>query len=304
VCGPCKKKNRPCPARPAVKFINGRPGKPSASAASVSKLSNPPRGGRSVPSASMQPASCTDMYGYSGTDMHIAPLSDTMPLSGTEQLCLSLIDTLQTQQPWHRLAAIGEFAWEVPKVLGSSPALDCATSCLLSSQLKLLQQGATSMLEIDPVLYCKAVMNLNAALLGAESWKSAGTLAATLILQRLDVSTGSTYPHTRMYRRLLTLHAGCLWKHARSRDADPRCGHSSFARAARATSPRRSTGMPNHSGLSLVCGKLGLSIPGLLPTYADSHHSRFKPHLRRGESVSWIATLGTLCPNSTPVRLQ
>jgi hypothetical protein len=120
--------------------------------------------------------------------MPVARMSDAMPLSDTEQLCLSFINTLQTKQPAHRLRAIGEFAWEVPKVLGNSTALDCATSCLVASQMKLLQRSGKSLLEIDTRTYTKAIQNLNTALLDAETWNSASTLAATLILHRLDVS--------------------------------------------------------------------------------------------------------------------
>ncbi|KAL6884422.1 hypothetical protein GGI43DRAFT_419535 [Trichoderma evansii] len=124
-------------------------------------------------------------------------IHDPVPLAPSEQLCLSFIDSLQLKNFSYSLRVLGEFVWEVPRYLGSSKALDGAITCVLASQKQLLLNGNDSRLTINAQLYNRALLSLRTALAGPHSCCSSDTLAATVMMHRIESLFG-TLPNSNI----------------------------------------------------------------------------------------------------------
>lgn len=170
VCGQCKVKNRVCPARPSLKFVN-----------QGSKMQRQQRPESDMPGGFLLERT-----------LHRSPVSRhmcaLMPLAPSEILCLSFIDSLQLKDPSFNLRTLGEFLWEVPKYLGNSKPLDDVIACLLAAQ-KQLARDANHEQTINRRLYGRALQSLQAALAAPESCCSSDTLAATAMMHRIEVSS-------------------------------------------------------------------------------------------------------------------
>lgn len=177
-----------CPARPALKILDEGPKILRQHRATTSFPGNS-NAGDNVPSlgttqfASSLPR-CKSHNSRQGSRIH-----DSVPLAPSEQLCLTFIDSLQLKDFSYNLRVLGEFVWEVPRYLGSSKALDGAITCVLASQKQLLINGNGSRLTINAQLYNRALLSLRTALAGPHSCCSSDTLAATVMMHRIEVST-------------------------------------------------------------------------------------------------------------------
>ena len=135
---------------------------------------------------------------------------DPVPLAPSEELCLSFINALQVKDASLNLRTIGEFVWEIPRYLGSSEPLDNAIACVLASfdQLALDANHAQA---LNRRLYGRTLQSLRSALVEPGSWRSTGTLAATVMMHRIEVtsraiSTGSTRGET-LFMLMMTSNA-------------------------------------------------------------------------------------------------
>ena len=117
----------------------------------------------------------------------IVRVENPLSLTETERLSYSLFGSIEVQNPSLCLGVIGSFVSQVPQRLGTSTALDDATTCLLDSYLNLLKSPATQR-RIDPKLYSQALRSLQEALEDPEQCYSTTTLCATILLHRLEVS--------------------------------------------------------------------------------------------------------------------
>ncbi|KAH8124961.1 hypothetical protein ACSS6W_005203 [Trichoderma asperelloides] len=193
VCGQCKAKNRMCPARPALKVLDDGLKILRRHGATANLPGDSYAGSNVSLLDTAQPAS---LPGYKSHNSRHSRMHDSMPLSPSEQLCLTFIDSLQVTNFSYSLRVLGEFVWEVPRYLGNSKALDGAITCVLASQKQLLLNGDDG-LTINAQLYNRALLSLRAALAGPRSCCSSDTLAATVMMHRIEALFG-TLPNSNI----------------------------------------------------------------------------------------------------------
>ena len=190
VCGPCKRGNRNCPARPSLKVIDsGRqlrqqyakkpPGKNDDSSC---KSSTAPES-KLIECTSHKSSALHRDVGQGAFDLL---LQATMNLAPSDQLCRAFLDSLQMHPQAYNLQVIGAFAWEMPRRFGSSDALDNVAACMLASH-RAIVRGASSSSRIDPKMYSRALSSVYAAISDPNQWSSSNTLCAILLLQRIEV---------------------------------------------------------------------------------------------------------------------
>lgn len=190
VCGQCKAKNRMCPARPALKVLDDGL-KILRRHGATANLPGDSYAGSNL--SLLDTSQLASLPGYKSHNSRHSRMHDSVPLSPSEQLCLTFIDSLQLNNFSYSLRVLEEFVWEVPRYLGNSKALDGAITCVLASQKQLLLNGDDG-LTINAQLYNRALLSLRTALAGPHSCCSSDTLAATVMMHRIEVSISTPYP--------------------------------------------------------------------------------------------------------------
>ncbi|KAI1457956.1 hypothetical protein F4805DRAFT_467031 [Annulohypoxylon moriforme] len=184
ICGQCKRSNRFCPPRSALKIVDD-----GAKVRSAMQGKMTPYPGRGDSSNSQSSGSI-----LVGTNRNVnVDVNRPTPLTPSERLAFGLINSLQVDNQSYRLSVIGEFMWEVPRHLGRSDALDAVTNCLIVTHKNVLDGGHQDS-QIHPQSYNRALQSVRKAIIHPKSWSSSDTLCATILLHRLEAVFG-TYPN-------------------------------------------------------------------------------------------------------------
>lgn len=119
----------------------------------------------------------------------ICPSTTVVALSETERLRFELVSAFRDGDPGYQFNKLGQ-RWmdDLPRRLGSTPALDNACACLAAAYASMVRRSDPSTY-IDPVRYSKALQSLRTSLQNPKEGFSTHTLAACAILYIIEVST-------------------------------------------------------------------------------------------------------------------
>ncbi|KAI1385700.1 uncharacterized protein F4822DRAFT_351614 [Hypoxylon trugodes] len=176
VCGQCKRSNRTCPPRSALKVVDEGVKLRSTGSSSDGE------------DGSSNTSLVVPHVNRRGKSPRVnSPIS--LPLTPAEQLAFDLVDSLKADDKSYSLNVIGEFVRDVPRHIGRSEALDSVTACMLVTHKHILS-GRPNNWQIHPRLYSTALQNVRCALVDPQNWASAVTLCATVLLHRIEALYG------------------------------------------------------------------------------------------------------------------
>ena len=119
---------------------------------------------------------------------HTCPSTTAVSMTKTDQLRYRMISAFNDGDPGYRFAKLGKL-WleELPRRLGSTPALDDACACVAAAKISMAGKNDPSTW-INPALYNRALQSLRLALQSRHEALSTHTLAACAVLYLLEVS--------------------------------------------------------------------------------------------------------------------